>query len=69
MAENNLRSPRRSGAGSAKDGRIAKGDVLDFHARGQCDAGRARRQARPRARRGRGAGEDDAGCAPPSPAA
>ena len=33
MAENNL-SAGQIGAGSAKDGRIAKGDVLDFLARG-----------------------------------
>jgi 2-oxoglutarate dehydrogenase E2 component (dihydrolipoamide succinyltransferase) len=37
MAENNL-SSAQIGAGSAKDGRIAKGDVLDFLARGPAAA-------------------------------
>jgi 2-oxoglutarate dehydrogenase E2 component (dihydrolipoamide succinyltransferase) len=44
MAENNL-SPAQIGAGSAKDGRIAKGDVLDFLARAATPAAPAAAKA------------------------
>jgi 2-oxoglutarate dehydrogenase E2 component (dihydrolipoamide succinyltransferase) len=47
MAENNLQ-PAQIGAGSAKDGRIAKGDVLDFLARGAAARPLPAAEARPR---------------------
>jgi 2-oxoglutarate dehydrogenase E2 component (dihydrolipoamide succinyltransferase) len=59
MAENNV-TAAQVGAGSAKDGRIAKGDVIDFLSRPAPAAPSRRHQGRPRAGRRRGAREDDA---------
>ena len=64
MAEKSV-TAEQIGAGTGKDGRITKGDVLAFLARPAPPRRRARRRrARPaRAGGGRGAGEDD----PPAP--
>ena len=65
MAEKGV-TAAQIGAGTGKDGRITKGDVLDFLARPAAApaAAPAAQGRRARAGGGRGAGEDD----PPAPA-
>src|SRR5215218_417237 len=57
MTENNL-SAEQVGAGSAKDGRIAKGDVLDFLARPSVSPGAAPAAAKPAVQRPLEEGEE-----------